>query len=109
VKRVRSERNMFGKNIECGVNSRMVICSDKARVLGQVCSVFETGICNVMRLIFEVALRLPIDFWNYKCIRFWPPMYRYTVSCHAGFLFNRSLYDRLFFVVCIMAVNCKRV
>jgi len=70
VKRVSCERNMFGQNIEYGVNSRMMICSYKARLLGPVCSVFEAGNFNVMRLIFEVALRLPIEFLNHKCIRF---------------------------------------
>lgn len=70
MKCVCCERNMFGQNLEYGVNSRMMICSDKARLLGPVCSVFETGMFNVMRLIFEVALRLPIDFLNHKCIQF---------------------------------------
>jgi hypothetical protein len=61
---------MFGQNTEYGVNSHMMICSDKARLLGPVYSVFEAGNFNVMRLIFEVALRLPMDFLNLKCIRF---------------------------------------
>lgn len=61
---------MFGQNIEYGVNSRTMICSDKARLLGPVCSVFEAGNFNVMHLIFEVALRLPIDLFE---------SYRYTV------------------------------
>jgi hypothetical protein len=70
VKCVSCDRNMFGHSIEYGVNSRMMICSNKVRLLGPVCSVFEAGNFNVMRPIFEVALRLPIDFFNHKCIRF---------------------------------------
>jgi len=52
AKCVSCERNTFGQHVEYGINSHMMICSDKARLLGPVCSVFEAGNFNVMRLIF---------------------------------------------------------
>jgi hypothetical protein len=70
MKGVSYERNIIGQNIYYGVNFRTMICSNKARLLGSVCSVFEAGYLNMMGLIFEVALRLPSDFLIHKCVRF---------------------------------------